>query len=147
MNIGLTKCAADATLCIERGSQRTVPPLSFDRTAVMMRSADDSFARLLYLYLWPFWLFRDANRGNLIERAAAYRHNRAQRIHLPGYALKWTILMTLQGALLFGVEQGQRTLSAAVLFVSAGLGTTVSVSAIVVVLCLAVWGYLSWVED
>jgi hypothetical protein len=30
--------------------------------------------------------------------------------------------------------------------VSAGLGTMVSVSAVVIVLCLAAWGYLSWVE-
>jgi hypothetical protein len=112
----------------------------------MMRMAQDSFARQLYLYLWPFWLFRDANRGNLMERAAAYRHNRAQRVYLPGYALKWTVLMSLQGACLLGVEQGQRTLSALVLWVSAGLGTMVSVSAVVVVLCLAAWGYLSWVE-
>jgi hypothetical protein len=133
--------------CVSITARRgSFSPRSFDRYAFMMRSADDSFAHLLYLYLWPFWLFRDANRGNLVERAAAYRHNRAQRIHLPGYALKWTILMALQGACLFGVEQGQRTLDSLVLFVSAGLGTMVSVSAVVVVLCLAVWGYLTWVE-
>ena len=106
----------------------------------------DSFAYQLYLYLWPFWLFRDAHRGNGLERAAAYRHNRAQRIHLPGYALKWTVLAMLQAGLLAGVEQGRRTLDDLALWVTAGLGTTVSVSVVLVAVCLAAWGYLSWVD-
>lgn len=54
-----------------------------------------SFATLLYLYLWPFWLFRDVRGGSLFEQAAAYRHNRAQRIHLPGYLCKWALLFIL----------------------------------------------------
>ncbi|MDY0067649.1 MAG: hypothetical protein RBS02_14835 [Steroidobacteraceae bacterium] len=40
-------------------------------------------------YLWPFWLFQDANRGDRLARAAAYRHNRRMRIHLPVYLLRW----------------------------------------------------------
>jgi hypothetical protein len=106
----------------------------------------DSFVRQLYLYLWPFWLFRDANRGNLVERAAAYRHNRAQRVYLPGYALKWIVLTALQTGLLLGVERCARALGDLLLWVAAGLGTTVSVSVVVVALCLAAWAYLSCVE-
>jgi hypothetical protein len=111
-----------------------------------MRQDSSSFAHLLYLYLWPFWLFRDANRGSLMERAAAYRHNRAQRIHLPRYAFKWSVLLAAQGGLLFSAERGQRTVGDLLLWVAAGLGTTVSVSVVVIVLCLAAWGYLSWVD-
>lgn len=107
----------------------------------------DSFARQLYLYLWPFWLFRDANRGNLLERAAAYRHNRAQRIYLPGYAIKWSVLTGLQAALLAGVDRPARTMDDLLLWLCAGLGTSLSVSAVVIALCLAAWGYLSWVSD
>jgi hypothetical protein len=107
----------------------------------------DSFVHQLYLYLWPFWLFRDASRGNLIERAAAYRHNRAQRIYLPGYAIKWTVLTGLQAALLAGVARQARSVDDLLLWVCAGLGTSVSVSAVVIALCLAAWGYLSCVGD
>jgi hypothetical protein len=49
-----------------------------------------SLSRLVFLHLWPFWLFRDASRGNLLMRAAAYRHNRSMRVYLPGYLLRWT---------------------------------------------------------
>lgn len=45
----------------------------------------------LFRYLWPFWLFRDASRGDLYARAAAYRHNRTMRVHLPAYLKRWGI--------------------------------------------------------
>lgn len=120
-----------------------LPPSIRLRRAAM---AHDSFTRLLYLYLWPFWLFRDASRGSLLERAAAYRHNRAQRIYLPGYALKWTVLTALQAALLLGIESSARALGDLLLWVTAGLGTSVSISIVVIALCLAAWAYLSCVE-
>jgi hypothetical protein len=50
-----------------------------------------AFSRLLFRYLWPFWLFQDATCGDRYARAAAYRHNRGMRIYLPGYLLKWTV--------------------------------------------------------
>lgn len=106
----------------------------------------DSFLYQLYLYLWPFWLFRDATRGNLLERAAAYRHNREKRVYLPGYAAKWAVLTMLQ-ALLISAFEATRALGLAMLWLVAGLGTTVSVSIVVIALCLAAWGYLSWVES
>ena len=42
-----------------------------------------SLVYLLFLYLWPFSIFKDATRGNLFERAAAYRYNREKRVYLP----------------------------------------------------------------
>lgn len=48
-----------------------------------------SLSRLLFRYLWPFWLFKDASRGDRYARAAAYRHNRSMRAHLPGYLMRW----------------------------------------------------------
>lgn len=55
---------------------------------------------VLVRYIWPFWLFRDASCGDLLSRAAAYRHNRDMRVYLPGYMLKWliTIGITLEVA-------------------------------------------------
>jgi hypothetical protein len=47
---------------------------------------------LLYRYFFFGWLFRDVNRGNLLERAAAWRHNREQSRWLPTYARRWTVL-------------------------------------------------------
>jgi hypothetical protein len=36
-------------------------------------------------FLWPIGVFRDASKGNSLERAAAYRHNREVRGCLPHY--------------------------------------------------------------
>lgn len=49
-------------------------------------------SRVLFRYVWPFWLFKDATRGDRYARAAAYRHNRDMRIHLPGYLLRWVLV-------------------------------------------------------
>ena len=54
---------------------------------------------LLYRYFFFAWLFRDASRGNLFERAAAWRHNRAQSRWLPTYLRRWLVL----GALLYAL--------------------------------------------
>lgn len=58
--------------------------------AVLVSHYDDMpFSLVLFRYLWPFWLFKDASRGDRMTRAAAYRHNRSMRIYLPGYLMKW----------------------------------------------------------
>jgi hypothetical protein len=112
--------------------------------SLMQRS--DSFLHLLYLYLWPFWLFRDANRGTMLERAAAYRHNRERRIYLPGYAFKWAVLTAFQGGLVVGCEHAARAMHKTLLWVAAAFGTTASVSVTVIAVCLAAWAYLTLVE-
>ena len=48
-----------------------------------------AFRTLLYRYFFFSWLFRDVNRGNLLERAAAWRHNQAQARWLPTYMRRW----------------------------------------------------------
>jgi hypothetical protein len=57
-----------------------------------------AFSTLLYRYFFFGWLFRDASRGNLFERAAAWQHNRAQARWLPTYMRRWLVF----GALSFG---------------------------------------------
>lgn len=52
---------------------------------------DMPLSLVLFRYLWPFWLFKDASRGDRVTRAAAYRHNRSMRIYLPGYLMKWML--------------------------------------------------------
>jgi hypothetical protein len=58
--------------------------------AVLTSAYDDMpLSLVLFRYLWPFWLFKDASRGDRLARAAAYRHNRSMRIYLPGYLMRW----------------------------------------------------------
>lgn len=59
-------------------------------------------------YLLPFWLFRDASRGDRLTRAAAYRHNRSMRGYLPGYILRWTVQALLALGLIFIFDAGAR---------------------------------------
>lgn len=51
-----------------------------------------TFAQLLYRYWFYGWMFRDVNRGNVFERAAAARHNRDLSRWLPTYLRRWTLL-------------------------------------------------------
>lgn len=94
----------------------------------------ESLTYLLYLYIWPFWMFRDADSGSLLEQAAAYRHNRALRIHLPGYLLKWSLIF----GLLLGATWGFEQLAAAYwswqacCYVLAGAAGTMAALAVVV---------------
>ena len=61
---------------------------------------------LLYRYFFFGWLFRDVNRGNLLERAAAWRHNRSQAHWLLVYMKRWLwcgSLLYLLGLVVEGV--------------------------------------------
>jgi polyferredoxin len=51
---------------------------------------DTHFRTLLYRYFFFGWLFKDVTRGNLFERAAAWRYNREQARWLPTYLWRWT---------------------------------------------------------
>ncbi len=51
-----------------------------------------TFSQLLYRYLFFTWLFRDASRGNLLERAAAWRHNQSCACWLPVYMRRWLVM-------------------------------------------------------
>ena len=46
----------------------------------------------LAAWFWPFGQFRDADRGSLLERAAAQRHNRALARELPACINRWAML-------------------------------------------------------
>ena len=72
------------------------------------RYVDMPLSRVLFRYVWPFWLFKDATRGDRCARAAAYRHNRDMRVHLPGYLVRWLLV----SAAMLAVASGFSTLSA-----------------------------------
>lgn len=50
---------------------------------------ETTFSTLLYRYFFFGWLFKDASRGNVLERMAAWRHNQAQARWLPTYMRRW----------------------------------------------------------
>jgi len=60
------------------------------------------FSILLYRYFFFGWLFKDVNRGNVLERAAAWRHNREQARWLPTYMRRWLWV----GIVLYALGQG-----------------------------------------
>lgn len=65
-----------------------------------------AFRTLLYRYFFFGWLFRDVSRGSMLERAAAWRHNRSQAHWLPTYMRRWAVcglLLWLFGGFVEGV--------------------------------------------
>jgi hypothetical protein len=45
--------------------------------------------------LWPFWLFKDPNQGDLYARAAASAHNRRMSEVLPRYLRRWLLVSAI----------------------------------------------------
>jgi hypothetical protein len=58
-----------------------------------------AFRTLLYRYFFFGWLFKDASRGNLLERSAAWRYNKERAHWLPTYMRRWLWC----GLLLYGL--------------------------------------------
>ncbi len=54
---------------------------------------------LLYRFFFYGWLFRDASRGSMWERSAAWNHNREQCRWLPTYLRRWGAITTVLFAL------------------------------------------------
>jgi hypothetical protein len=90
-----------------------------------------SFGILLYRYFFFGWLFKDVNRGNLLQRAAAWRHNREQARWLPTYMRRWFWVGIVFYALGNGVEALLGAPVASVLFYVPG-ALAVPVGAVIV---------------
>jgi hypothetical protein len=59
------------------------------RSAEAAVAPGPAFRTLLYRYFFFAWLFHDVSRGSLLERAAAWRHNRSQAHWLLVYMKRW----------------------------------------------------------
>lgn len=115
----------------------------------METNSNRGVLRLLYLYFIPFWLFRDASRGDFMLREQNYRYNREQRKWLPGYLFKWAILCTvllcsyeLAHAVRESVYPMREILAAWQLFA----GVSFSVGVALMSKIAAIWGYLTFVR-
>ena len=52
--------------------------------------------KALLAYFWPFLAYRDVERGSMLERAAAWRHNRQLSSSLPLYINRWAVCVALE---------------------------------------------------
>jgi hypothetical protein len=59
------------------------------RTSICIQFASTDVLQVLFRFFSPFRLMKDVSRGSFEERAAAYRHNRSMRGHLPACMLRW----------------------------------------------------------
>lgn len=113
---------------------------------MMARSApaDLPLSVVLFRYVWPFWLFKDATRGDRYARAAAYRHNRSMRIHLPGYLARWLIVTaaTLAIASGFGTLSAEASTRALNVFTLLAAGSGIAFACCVCVLFVTSYIYL-----
>lgn len=50
---------------------------------------------LLYRYFFFSWLYRDVDRGNRLERSAAWRYNQAHAHWLLTYLRRWIVLAAI----------------------------------------------------
>ena len=83
------------------------------------------FGRLLMLYLYPFSLFKDTNRGPAHEKRRALFYNRARRWMLLAYARRWSFIAAAFYLALVAVEALSK-LPAAALAVSCCLSLAVT---------------------
>jgi hypothetical protein len=100
---------------------------------------------VLFRYLWPFWLFKNASSGDRYARAAAYRHNRSMRIYLPGYLMKWlcncSVALALTSA--FGSSAARAGTSGLMAFMAAGAGVVFACGLTVLFITGYIYLYLS----
>jgi hypothetical protein len=95
-----------------------------------------SLRSLLYRYWFWEWLFVDmASARGLYQRAAAWRHNVAQRRHLPVYMRRWLLLMAANlgvGALL---EKALAWMLSAAVFYTNGC----------IAVCVLAFAFVGWI--
>lgn len=100
----------------------------------------------------PFWIFRDAGRGTVEQRAANYRYNRSQRKILPFYMWKWAgiaacmmqLTRVLSDLMAKTAAQSADHLCATVACVSAGIGF--AFSCVVIAILVTAYLFLTYVE-
>jgi hypothetical protein len=93
--------------------------------------ASEPLHSLLYRYFFFGWLFRDVNRGTLLERAAAWRANREMRRYLPVYLRRWLVIFAAGYGLGVLFEKGFELVYAAACCYS---GSCISVPVIFVII-------------
>ena len=99
----------------------SLPPLA--------ATACEPLWHLVYRYWFWGWLFADVNTGDLLRRAAAWRHNVSQRVHLPVYMRRWCACLVAMFAVAVVIEACDARAAAAVFYVVAVISTVIEVTA------------------
>ena len=99
--------------------------------------------------LWPFWLFKDPNQGDLYARAAAFAHNRRMSEVLPRYLRRWLLVSAIASLSIFAndalaTDVGRR-LDLFVLM-AAGSGLICAYAVCVVLVIGYAWCYLRFAD-
>ncbi|MBB6094366.1 hypothetical protein HNQ60_003247 [Povalibacter uvarum] len=115
-------------------TQRAVPTASYENMPLSL---------VLFRYLWPFWLFKNAATGDRLTRAAAYRHNRTMRVHLPGYLLKWLCNCALAFGLIMAFDSRTAHASGLLSVMAAGAGVMFACAVTVLFVTCYIYVYLS----
>jgi len=92
-------------------------------------------------FLWPIGVFRDASKGSLFERAAAYRHNRAARGCLPRYMNNWLMVAAVLSTAAIGLENADNLLAAVLCWMLVTYTATELALLSAIYLLLAGWEY------
>ncbi len=111
-----------------------------------MQYDDASLLQLLIRYCWPFWMFKDASRGDRFARAAAYRDNRMKRVYLPGYLVKWVYICCVALGLVHAFEvlaSEAEEMKDVLVWVTAGWGMVFAFGVCVLTTITYVFFYLS----
>ena len=84
---------------------------------------------LLYRYWFWGWLFVDVNSGDLLRRAAAWRHNVGRRRYLPVYMRRWCACVVVTFAVATAIEACDARAIAAVFYFIAVISAVIEVNA------------------
>lgn len=107
-------------------------------------------------YLWrlaiPLWLFRDAGKGSVEQRAANYRYNCTQRKVLPFYVAKWIgiavcllqLTRVLSDVMAATSAQSAQYMCATLLCMGTGIGF--AFACVVIVILFASYLFLTYVK-
>jgi len=96
----------------------------------------ESLRSLLYRYWFWEWLFVDlASASGLYQRSAAWRHNVAQRRHLPIYMRRWLVLTAANLSVAAVLEKALAWMLSAAVFYTNGC----------IAVCVVVVAFVGWI--
>ena len=99
---------------------------------------DEPLWSLLYRYWFWGWLFRDVNQGDVLRRAASWRHNVAVRGCLTVYMRRWLTLTAAAALAAQAIE-----LVAATAVVPAIFYTSAIVAIVIFAIAAVAWMFLA----
>lgn len=98
-------------------------------------SLRESLRSLLYRYWFWEWLFVDLSRvRDVYQRAAAWRHNVAQRRHLPTYMRRWLVVTAANIGVAAVLEKALAAMLSAAFFYTNGC----------IAVCVLVVTFIGW---